>query len=59
MVNWFSTRSLLTMAAINKWHYRQVDFIQSYPQAPIKYELYTELPKGFKTKEGDRRIHVL
>ena len=40
VVNWFSIRTLLTMAAINKWHSRQVDFIQAYPQAPIKYDLY-------------------
>ena len=50
MVNWFSIRTLLTMSAINKWHSRQVDFIQVYPQATIEYELYMELPKGFNNK---------
>ena len=47
------------MAAINKWHPRQVYFIQSYLQAPIGYDIYMELPKGFKTKEGGGRTHVL
>ena len=47
------------MSAINKWHSRIVEFIQAYPQAPIQYDLYMEFPKGFKTKEGDRRTHVL
>ena len=59
VVNWFSITTLLTMAAINKWHYIQVDFIQAYPQAPIDYELYMELPKDFNTKEGDGRTHIL
>ena len=49
MVKWFSIRTLLTMAAINKWHSRQVDFIHAYPQARIKYDLYMELLK--ETKE--------
>ena len=59
MVNWLSIRTLLTMAAINKWHFRPVDFVQAYPQASIEYDLYMELPKGYKTKEGDRNTHVL
>ena len=28
-------------------------------QAPIEYDLYTELPKGFNTKEVDVLAHVL
>ena len=59
VVNWLSISTLLTMAAINKCHSSQVDFIQACLQAPIDYELYMELPKGFKTKEGDRSTHVL
>ena len=47
------------MAAINKWHSRQLNFIQAYPQALIRYDLYMELLKGYKTKEGDARTHVL
>ena len=46
------------MSIINKWHSRQVDFIQAYPQAPIEYDLYMELPNGFNTKEGDSGTHV-
>ena len=47
------------MAAINKWHSIQVDFIQAYPQSTIKYELHMELLKGFKNKELDGRTHIL
>ena len=50
MVNCVSVRTLLTISAINKWFYRQLEFIQAYPQDPIEYDLYMELPKGFKTK---------
>ena len=35
VITWFSIRTLLTLADINKWHSRQVEFIQAYPQAPI------------------------
>ena len=59
VVKWFSIRNLLNMASINKCHSIQVDFIKLYPQSPIKYDLYMELPKGFQTKEGDGRTHVL
>ena len=31
VVNWLSIRTLLTTSAINKWHSRQVNFIQAYP----------------------------
>ena len=47
------------MAAINNWPSKLEDFIQAYPQAPIKYVLYMELPKGFNTKEGYGRTYFL
>ena len=59
MLNWFFIRTLMTMATINKWHSIQVDFIQAYPYAPIKYDIFMELLKGFKNKEGDGRNHFL
>ena len=59
VVNWFYIRTLLAMEFINKWNSRQVEFIQAYPQAPIEYDFYMELPKGFRTKDGDVRTHVI
>ena len=47
---WFLLKTLLTLAVINKCPPRQVDFIQLYAQAPIEYDLFMELPKGFKKK---------
>ena len=59
VVTWFSIRTILTLAVINKWHSIQVDFIQAYPQVPIEYDLFVDFTKGFKTKEGDGWNHVL
>ena len=56
---WFLKITLLTLSAINKCHSRQVDFILAYLQAPIEYDMFMELPKGFKTKEVDGRNHYL
>jgi hypothetical protein len=38
---------------------RQINFAQAYPQAPIKNEMYTELPKGIGTHHGSSKDHVL
>jgi hypothetical protein len=38
---------------------RQVDFIQAYPQAPIEFDMYMELPQGIETKTGNSKDHVL
>ena len=59
VVNWFSVRLMLTMALINKWHTRQVDFVLTYPQAPLPYDNYMKLPLGIKTTQGDGDTHVL
>ena len=59
VVTWFFLRTLLTIVAINKWHSRQVDFIQAYPQETIEYDIFMELPKCFKTKESDGWTYVL
>ena len=59
VVTWFSIINLLTFTVINNWHSRKVDFVLAYPQAPIKYDLYMEFPKGFQTKEGNGRTHIL
>ena len=47
VVNWFSIRLMLVLSILNRWHTRQVDFIQAYPQADIEYDLYMELPKRY------------
>ena len=34
VVNWFSVRLSLTLALVNKWSTRQVDFVLAFPQGP-------------------------
>ena len=58
VVNWTSIRLFLILAIINKWHTRQIDFVQAYPQAPIQCDMYMEIPMGFEI-DGDRKSHVL
>ena len=36
-----------------------MDFVKAYPQLFISYDLYMELPKGFKTRDRDDRNHIL
>jgi hypothetical protein len=38
------------IAAINKWHTRQIDFVLAYPHADIETDIYAELPSGFKAQ---------
>jgi hypothetical protein len=41
------------------WALWQVDFVMAYPQAPIKMDIYMELPQGIQTKHGNSKDHVL
>jgi hypothetical protein len=59
VVNWFSLRTLLTLSLLNSWYTRQIDFILAYPQAPIEFDMYMELPKGVEMHDGNRKTHVL
>jgi hypothetical protein len=59
VVTWFSLRTTLTLSLLYDWHTRQIDFILAYPQAPIEFDMYMELPKGIEMKDGNRKTHVL
>jgi hypothetical protein len=59
VVMWFSLRTLLTLSLLNYWFTRQIDFVLAYPQAPIEFDMYMELPKGVEMKDGSRKTHVL
>ncbi|KAL7483247.1 hypothetical protein ACHAW6_008894, partial [Cyclotella cf. meneghiniana] len=47
------------MAILFKISLQQVDFVQAYPEAPIKVDMYRELPKGIETHHGSSKDHVL
>jgi Reverse transcriptase (RNA-dependent DNA polymerase) len=53
VVTWPSIRLMLTLVLLHRWHTRQIDYAQAYPQAPIKREMYMEVPKGFRIQDGD------
>ena len=38
---------------------RQVDFVVAYPQAPVKMDIYMELPQGILTAHENSKDHVL
>ena len=58
VANWASIRLLLTHAIINKWHTRQIDYVQAYTQAEVETDMYMEIPKGYKV-DGDPGDFVL
>jgi Reverse transcriptase (RNA-dependent DNA polymerase) len=53
IASWASIRLLLILAITNNWIIKQLDFVQAFPQAPVEYELYIEIPKGCQVSEGD------
>ncbi len=46
VVTWFSIWLLLVLSILNKWYTRQVDFILTYPQADVEFDMYMDLPKA-------------
>ena len=59
VVAWFYIRILLTLAIINNWHTRQIDFMLDFPQATIEIDLYMKLHAGTILVEGNSETHVL
>jgi hypothetical protein len=54
----------MTLAIINNWNTRQIDFVLAYPQAGIERELYMKLPadfsiEGLSLAEEDKKNYVL
>ena len=47
VASWNSIRQLLILSIINKWHTTQLDYVQTFPQAPVERELYMQIPKGY------------
>jgi hypothetical protein len=64
VVQWATIRFLISMAILNNWHTRQLDFVLAYTQADIERDLYMKLPAGFSVPgrtitEQDRKDYVL
>jgi hypothetical protein len=59
VVTWFAIRLLIVFGILFDWALCQVDFVIAYPQAPIKMDMYMELPTGIHTKHRNSKDHVL
>jgi hypothetical protein len=52
VVSWSTIRLLLILSEIHEWKTRQVDFVLAFPQAPIKTDVYMEVPNKFRVANG-------
>jgi len=60
VVTWFAIRLMIIFGIIVLgWALCQVDFVMAYPQAPIKMDIYKELPQGIQTAHGNSKDHML
>ena len=59
VVRWPTIRLLLILATTKKWHTKQIDFVQAFPQAPVERELFMKIPAGVKLKKGKNSEYVL
>ena len=50
---------VLVLSIINVWSTRQVDFIISFPQDEIEFDMYRDITQGTETKGGSSTSHVL
>jgi hypothetical protein len=59
VVTWAAVRLMTALAWLHNWHTRQCDFVLVYPQVPIEFDMYMELPKGIQLSSGNIKTHVL
>jgi hypothetical protein len=59
VVTWFTIQLLIVFGILFHQAIHQVDFVMAYPKAPIKMDMYMELPTSIHTKHGNSKDHVL
>jgi hypothetical protein len=59
VVTWFAIQLLIVFGILFDWALCQVDFVMTYPQAPIEMDMYMELLTGIHTKHGNSKDRVL
>ena len=47
VVQWMSVTIMFTLAAIEKFHTKSIDFVLTNPQANLDVDIYMELPQVF------------
>ena len=50
MVSWSSIRIILIIAKLHRLHTKSVDFVQTYPQAPVRSTIFLRTPPGVELK---------
>ena len=58
VAQWPVIRLMLVNALIQKWHTKQLNFVQAFPQAPIAKTQFVELPKGITIGGASSSTHV-
>ena len=53
VVNWTTIRLLFILSLIFDLKSRQVDYVQAFPQADLKEDVYMRIPAGFYFKDSD------
>jgi hypothetical protein len=60
VATWNSIRVLLIMSLTHRWHNKQLDYVQAFPQAPPETQLYVRLPAGIHLDGGiSSSTHVM
>jgi hypothetical protein len=59
VVTWFAIRLMIVFGIIFCWSLCQDDFVMAYPQAPVKTDIYMELPQGIQVANGNSKDHLL
>jgi Reverse transcriptase (RNA-dependent DNA polymerase) len=59
VATWATIRTIMMMAAQQRWITKQLDFVQAYPQAPAQTEMYVEVSKGCSVLNHNNQQYVL
>ena len=59
VATWSTIILVFILSLLNGWYTRQVDWVLAYPQADVEYDLYMNLPPGFKVDGADNGSYVL
>ena len=52
-------RLLLDMIVLHNWNTTQIDYVQAFPQAPAKKDLYLKAPAVFEVEGGKKGEYAL
>ena len=44
VVSWQTIRLIFTLAIVNNWHVRSIDFVLNFPQADVKIDIFLKPP---------------